>query len=130
MTTCKYRSVDKEGRIICRKLGAKENEVSLALCRECPWKRIECDHLRFSLYKTVPAPIVVRYATGRTEVWNNEPPALHFRRAACALKVSPIHSPQQCAACTLRTCGNAGETERVAAGRVVTFPQPAAAAVG
>ncbi len=130
MPTCEFRSVDKDGRIICKKITEGDNEVSPNLCRECPARKANCTHLTFSLLKTVPSPIVVRYATGRVEVWNDDPPALHFRRAACALHVVPIQSPVQCLACSARVCRVPVEPQPVPAqaGKVVHFPSPAAVA--
>lgn len=130
MPTCEFRAVDKDGRIICKKIAEGDNEVTPNLCRDCPARKANCEHLTFTLRKTVPSPIVVRYATGRVEVWNNEPPALHFRRAACAEQVVPIHSPTQCLACAVRVCRVPVEPQPVAVppGRVVHFPTPAAVA--
>jgi hypothetical protein len=129
MTVCDYRSVDKDGRIICQKITEGDREVSPNLCRDCPAKQVSCDHLRFTLSKTAPSPIVVRYATGRVEVWNNDPPALRFQRAACSVRVSPISAAAQCLSCAMRSCRIAVEAEpAVRSGKVVRFPQPVAAA--
>jgi hypothetical protein len=127
MSTCEFRSVDKTGRVVCDKVEGGNNEVSPALCQDCPFKRAECEHLRFTLHKTAPAPIVVRYATGRVEVWNNDPPSVRFQRAACALKACPVQSPEQCFACPSRTCRVAAP-QPAAVGRVVSFPRPVAVA--
>ena len=99
---CEHRSVAADGRIVCAKITLGDNEVSPNLCRNCPAKTIACQHLRFSLQKSSPSAIVVRYASGRTEVWNDEPPAVSFLHAACAAKVTPIANPRECAACSLR----------------------------
>jgi len=133
MSTCEFRAVDKDGRVVCQKIGQGDCEVSPNLCRECPGKQANCEHIRFTLAKTAPAPIIVRYATGRVEVWNNDPPALRFQRAACAVKAAPIQSPSQCLACTMRTCRALVEVQPVVQpiahpGKVVQFPRPVAVA--
>ena len=132
---CEHRSVAADGRIVCAKITLGENEVSPNLCRDCPAKTIACQHLRFSLEKSSPSVIVVRYAGGRTEVWNDEPSSISFLRAACAAKVAPISSPKECAACRLRltTLPQPQVREKVAQprpreGKVVPFPQHVAAA--
>ena len=131
---CEHRSVAADGRIVCAKITLGNNEVSPNLCRDCPAKTIACQHLRFSLEKSSPSAIVVRYAGGRTEVWNDEPPSISFSRAACAAKVAPVTNPKECAACSLRltTLPQPQVREKVAPrkpreGKVVPFPQPVAA---
>jgi len=131
---CEHRSVAADGRIFCAKITLGDNEVSPNLCRDCPAKTIACGHLRFSLQKSSPSAIVVRYAGGRTEVWNDEPPSISFLRAACVAKVAPITGPRECAACSLRltTLPQPQAEEKVARrkpreGKVVPFPQPVAA---
>jgi hypothetical protein len=131
---CEHRSVAADGRIVCAKITLGDNEVSPNLCRNCPAKTIACRHLCFSLQKSSPSAIVVRYAGGRTEVWNDEPPSVSFLHAACAAKVAPITSPRECAACSLRltTLPQPRVTEKTVqrkprGGRVVRFPQPVAA---
>jgi hypothetical protein len=131
---CEHRSVAADGRIVCAKITLGDNEVSPNLCRNCPAKTIACRHLCFSLRKSSPSAIVVRYAGGRTEVWNDEPPSISFLHAACAAKVAPISSPKECAACSLRltTLPQPQVKEKVArrkprGGKVVPFPQPVAA---
>ncbi|TEU16451.1 MAG: hypothetical protein E3J21_10690 [Anaerolineales bacterium] len=131
---CEHRSVAADGRIVCAKVTLGDNEVSPNLCRNCPAKTIACHHLCFSLQKSSPSAIVVRYAGGRTEVWNDEPPSVSFLRAACAAKVAPIASAKECAACSLRltTVPQPQVREKAARrkpreGKVVPFPQPVAA---
>ncbi|MFB0537553.1 MAG: hypothetical protein ACETWR_21520 [Anaerolineae bacterium] len=131
---CEHRSVAADGRIVCAKITLGDNEVSPNLCRDCPAKTIACHHLCFSLQKSSPSAIVVRYANGRTEVWNDEPPSVSFLRAACATKVAPITSPKECAACSLRltTLPQPQVREKAARpkprdGKVVPFPQPVVA---
>jgi len=131
---CEHRSVAADGRIVCAKITLGDNEVSPNLCRNCPAKTIACHHLCFSLQKFSPSAIVVRYAGGRTEVWNDEPPSVSFLRAACAAKVAPIASPKECAACSLRltTLPQPQVREKAArrkprGGKVVPFPQHVAA---
>ncbi|MBC8249689.1 MAG: hypothetical protein H8E90_08420 [Anaerolineales bacterium] len=130
---CQYRSVGRDGRITCKKIVEGDNEVSPNLCRDCPARQINCDKLRFSLQKSSPSPIVVRYGNGHSEVWNNEPARITFLRAACVAKVAPISDPRQCAACALRTAGEPVLEEvllpKVARrGKVIAFPQRVAAA--
>ncbi len=146
---CEHRCVDREGRITCQKIVGGDSEVSPNLCRTCPARQIGCEKLRFSLEKSAPSPIVVRYGNGHTEVWNNEPAKITFLRAACATKVAPISDPRQCAACALRTVGEPileeiplphvvrqalrqaqeGPHQDVATGgKVISFPQRVAAA--
>jgi hypothetical protein len=129
---CEHRSVAADGRIVCAKITLGDNEVSPNLCRNCPVKTIVCRHLRFSLQKLSPSAIVVRYASGRTEVWNDEPPSVSFLHAACAAKVAPISSPKECVACSLRPTTLPQVREKAArrkpaGGKVVPFPQPVAA---
>ena len=131
---CQYRSVGRDGRITCKKIVEGDNEVSPNLCRDCPAKQVGCDKLRFSLEKSSPSPIVVRYGNGHSEVWNNEPAKITFLRAACVAKVAPISDPRQCAACALRTASEPVLEEiplprKVArGGKVIVFPQRVAAA--
>ena len=131
---CEHRSVAADGCIVCAKITLGDNEVSPNLCRNCPAKTIACQHLRFSLQKSSPSAIVVRYVNGRTEVWNDEPPSVSFLRAACAAKVAPITSPRECAVCSLRltTLPQPQVREKAARrkpgeGKVVRLPQPVAA---
>jgi hypothetical protein len=131
---CQYRSVARDGRVICTKIAEGDNEVSPNLCRDCPARQIGCDKLRFSLRKSSPTPIVVRYGNGHSEVWNDQPPKIAFLRAACAAKIAPISDPRQCAACALRTAGEPVLEEirlprKVAGGgKVIPFPQRVAVA--
>ena len=81
---CQYRSVARDGRIICKKIVEGENEVSPNLCRDCPARQIGCEKLHFSLEKLSPSPVVVRYGNGHSEVWDDEPARIRFVRAACA----------------------------------------------
>jgi hypothetical protein len=101
-TPCEHRQVTAGGRVVCRKAPKSDAEVSPALCASCPATLVGCEHLRFTLRKHAPVPIVVRYAGGRTEVWDDVPPAMRFERAACALRREPIGGPADCAGCALR----------------------------
>jgi len=140
-TTCAHRSVARDGRIVCDKIAEGDNEVSPNICRDCPARQVGCDKLRFSLEKSSPSPIVVRYGNGHSEVWNDEPSRITFLRAACVAKIAPISDPRQCAACALRTVGEpvleevplprvVRPTHRQAArgGKVIPFPQRVAVA--
>ena len=130
---CEHRTVSRDGRIVCKKIVEGQAEVSPNVCRQCPFRAVNCQHLRFSLRLTSPSPLVVRY-NGHTELWDDGPAELRFDRAACAARVMPIHSPQACAECALRqpafeACPAAAEA---GTGRVVAFPgsREAVAAAG
>jgi hypothetical protein len=135
LASCEHRSVSKEGRIVCSKIVEGDPEVSPNLCRDCPFKTVDCGHLRFSLRLSSPSPLIVRF-NGRTEVWDDDPPRLSFERAACAARVTPIHDPRACANCTLRQSLQAEPDPATVThsqpGRVVAFPgrEPALAAAG
>ena len=130
---CQYRSVASDGRIVCSKIAEGDNEVSPNICRGCPARQVGCDKLRFSLRKSSPTPIVVRYGNGHSEVWNDEPPRISFLRAACAARIAPLGDSRQCAACGLGTVRGPILEEipmpKVArGGKVIPFPQRVAAA--
>ena len=76
--------------------------MSVNLCRACPVAQINCQHLRAGLEKKVSTPITVRFATGRVEVWDDAPPTIDFKQAACAAKTMPIQSPRDCSGCPIR----------------------------
>lgn len=99
---CQFRQVDNHGRILCHVIKGGDREVSVNLCRACPVSQINCQHLRAGLEKKVSTPITVRFATGRVEVWDDAPPIIDFKQAACAAKTMPITSPRDCAGCPLR----------------------------
>jgi hypothetical protein len=101
LNSCEHRTVSKDGRIVCRRIVEGDNEVSPKVCFSCPFKAVNCSHLRFSLCQTSPTPITVRY-NGRVEIWDDEPPELRFERAACAKKKIPILDARSCAGCPLR----------------------------
>jgi hypothetical protein len=98
---CPHRTVDNGGRILCGLIKNGDREVSVNLCRACPVPQINCQHLRATMDKKVSTPITVRYATGRVEVWDDEPPTIGFKHAACSAKTMPINSPRDCAGCQL-----------------------------
>jgi hypothetical protein len=100
--TCEHRKVSDDGRIICSKIALGDNQVSPNLCRDCPAKACNCDHLRFSLQKPSLSPIVVRWGNGHTEVWDDQPPLISFLHSACSLKALPISSSRDCMGCVLR----------------------------
>ena len=135
LSACEHRTVSKDGRIVCQKIVEGDSEVSPNVCRECPYKAIDCAHLRFSLRLNSPSPLVVRF-NGRSEVWDDGPPRLTLERAACAERVVPIHGVRACANCALRQPLRVAAAESraaqpaAAAGRVVSFPtrEPLAAA--
>ena len=98
---CEHRAVSKDGRIVCRKIVQGENAVSPDLCRTCPFRAVNCSHLRFSLIHTSPSPLLVRF-NGHTELWNDEPAEVRFRQAACSARILPIEHPDFCTGCSLR----------------------------
>jgi hypothetical protein len=135
LSPCQHRTVSKDGRIICSKIVEGEGEVSPNICRSCPYKQVNCAHLRFSLRQTSASPLIVRY-NGRTEVWNDGPPELRFEHAACMAKVTPVYEPRSCEGCTLhKALQPAADQPRrrrsnvIGAGKVVAFPsrEPVAA---
>jgi len=100
---CSHRTVTEDGRVVCAKISRGEREVSPALCAACPAARINCQHLRFTLEQDGPSTLVVRYGSGKTEVWaDDRPPQVRFTRAACALLRLPLVNTTPCATCT---CG-------------------------
>ena len=123
---CEHRTVSKDGRIVCAKIVEGETEVSSDRCRNCPFKAVNCSHLRFSLQQVTPSPLTVRY-NGRVEVWDDDPPEILFEQAACLAKVAPIEHPRACIGCVLRRPIDAPAERprrRVAgAGKVVPFPE-------
>ena len=98
---CEHRAVSKDGRIVCRKIVQGENAVSPDLCRTCPFRAVNCSHLRFSLLHTSPSPLLVRF-NGHTELWNDEPPEVRFQQAACSVRIVPIEHPNFRTGCSLR----------------------------
>jgi hypothetical protein len=105
LSPCDHRTVSKEGQILCAKIAEGENEVSPAICRVCPFKAVNCRHLRFSLRQEKPSPLIVRH-NGRTEVWDDEPPRVVFQQAACSARVVPVDDARACAGCALREAAN------------------------
>jgi hypothetical protein len=99
---CQFRQVDAHGRILCNLIKGGDREVSVNLCRACPVAQINCQHLRAGLQKHTSTPITVKFATGRVEVWDDQPPTIEFKQAACAAKTMPIHSARDCAGCPIR----------------------------
>jgi len=98
LCSCPQRGVADDGRVVCTKISRGDNEVSPALCAACPAAQINCQHLRFTLEKSLASSIIVHYGNGKTEVWDDRPPALRFNRAACLARVVPIVSGKDCAA--------------------------------
>jgi hypothetical protein len=140
LSSCEHRSVSKDGRIVCKKIvegDTPDGQVSPNVCRACPFKAVNCAHLRFSLSQHTPTPLIVRF-NGRTEVWDDESPEVKFEQAACAAKVTPIQHPKQCTGCALRQpCQTPAQQvprrgkAAAASGKVVTFPsRERAAATG
>jgi hypothetical protein len=99
---CQHRAVLEDGRVTCSKIALGDREVSPEICAHCPARACNCQHLRFSLEKIALTPITVRWASGRVEVWDDQPPRVSFLHSACAQKTMPILSPADCVACSLR----------------------------
>ncbi len=99
--SCPYRSVSRDGRVACGKIAGGDDSISPTLCGQCPFRAVDCSHLRFSLRLRTPSPLIVRF-NGRTELWDDEPPRLSFDRAACAIRALPIEKCQDCTSCSLR----------------------------
>ena len=99
---CPYRQVDDDGHILCEKIKTGDREVSPNICRACPISAIHCAHLRATLDHQARPPLTVRYGNGKTEIWDDLAPTITLQRAACAVKVTPILSPRDCAGCPLR----------------------------
>lgn len=110
---CQHRSVSEDGRVTCDKIVVGDHEVSPQVCDNCPASICNCHFLRFSLEKTALTPITVRWASGRMEVWDDQPPRVSFLRAACALKTTPVLSPADCLDCPLRHSIVAGTTDQM-----------------
>jgi hypothetical protein len=100
--TCDYRRVSDDGRVTCGKIALGDDEVSVAVCHNCPARICDCPHLCFSLQKISRSPVRVRWANGHVEMWNDQPPGVSFLRSACALKTISISSPEECLGCDLR----------------------------
>lgn len=126
---CPQRQVADDGRIVCRLIAAGDNEVAPQLCHDCPVRTAGCAHLRCSLQKVASSPIVVRYATGRSEVLEGQPARISFLQAGCAARVAPLHSARECAACAQHSArAAAAVTAPAVGGKVIAFPRRVAAA--
>ena len=122
---CAFRSVDGDGHIVCDKIRGLDRDVDSGICGTCPARACNCEHLRFSLLKSAPATLIVRYGNGHTEVWEGEPPSLSFLQAACAEKMVPISAPQWCASCELKAAVRPPEERQEpekAAPSIIQFP--------
>lgn len=135
LSACENRTVSKDGRIVCSKIVEGDNEVSPNVCRDCPFRAVDCAHLRFSLCLKSASPLIVRY-NGRTEVWDDGPAELRFERAACTAKVMPVYEPRSCTGCLLRkpfglNVERPRRPQMAGNGKVVSFPsREALAAAG
>jgi hypothetical protein len=120
--TCEHRKVADDGRIICSKIILGDNQVSPNLCRGCPAKACNCEHLRFSLQRPALSPIIVRWGNGRTEIWDDRPPAVSFVHSACEARTIPISSPRDCIGCPLRDGFLPQEGTQTATQEVMVLP--------
>ena len=132
LCSCPHRGVADDGRVVCAKISRGDNEVSPAFCAACPAAQINCQHLRFTLEKSLASSIIVHYGNGKSEVWDARPPAVHFNRAACLARVMPIVSSKGCAAgCVLHQAAvSKAEDMPVSVpmpGKVIPFPAALAA---
>ena len=132
LCSCPQRGVADDGRVVCTKINRGDNEVSPTLCAACPAAQINCQHLRFTLEKSLASSIVVHYGNGKSEVWDDRPPAVHFNRAACLARVVPIVSSKDCAAgCALYQAAVSQAEEMPVSvplpGKVIPFPAALAA---
>jgi hypothetical protein len=112
-TPCQHRTVLDDGRITCQRITGADNEVSPDICLHCPAAACGCLALKFSLEKVALTPIIVRWADGRAEVWDNQPPHVSFLRSSCALRKTPVRSPEQCLGCPLRQSPASTSTDPV-----------------
>jgi hypothetical protein len=101
-SACPHCAVKEDGCITCQKIAGADTEVSPAICQHCPARACDCGFLRFTLSKIVLTPVTVRWADGRVEVWNSQPPRVLFLRSACALKKTPLASSLDCLGCAWR----------------------------
>ena len=121
---CPYRQVDDEGHILCDKIKSGDREVSPNICRACPVSAINCSQLRATLDHQARPPLTVRYGNGKTEIWEDTAPSISLARAACAAKVTPIHSPRDCAGCPIRQPLVTADSLNVLAPRLAPAPMP------
>ena len=130
---CPHRSVSDDGRVLCAKIIDRNNAVSPQVCGDCPFRVIDCSHLRFTLSLSSTTPLMVRH-NGRTEVWDDGPPKVTLHRAACVAKVSQIEHPAVCAGCSRRRPLLYGgeqvipKPRPVCSSKVIPFPSRAAMA--
>lgn len=120
---CEHRTVSRDGRIVCDKIGAGDNSVTPDLCEGCPFRAVNCQHLQFLLEQRSPSALVVR-CNGRTEIWDDGHAEIRFRQAACSTRLVPIRQPHACAGCPLRQplVAAAAQTGTAArTGKVVPF---------
>ncbi len=133
LTYCQHRGVSEDGKVVCRKIGRGDQEVSLAICEACPAAACNCGHLRFSLEKQSETPVVIRYGNGRTEVLKSGPGGVRFTKSACAAQMRAIDTRTDCAGCPLRSDGFVREAiplthlDPPARAKVIPFPKAAAA---
>jgi len=120
---CNHRRVSDDGRVTCAKIILGDDEVSVGLCRSCPARICDCEHLCFSLQKISRSPVTVRWANRHVEIWNDQPPSVSFLRSACALKTISVSSPEECLGCDLRHGWPPGERAQIGQDRAVPVSQ-------
>ena len=98
---CPYRTAQLDGQLTCAKIGGSDREVTPDICAACPAAQIGCAHLRFSLVKNAPSPLLIRWGNGKQELLEADAPRVELARGACGEQVMPVHGPATCAACPL-----------------------------
>ena len=98
---CPYRTAQLDGQLTCAKIGGPDREVTPDICAACPAAQISCAHLRFSLVKNAPSPLLIRWGNGKQELLEADAPKVELARGACGEQVMPVHGPATCAACPL-----------------------------
>lgn len=111
---CPFRTAQLDGQLTCSKISGSDREVTADICAACPAAQIGCAHLRFSLVKNAPSPLLIRWGNGKQEVLEADAPRVELARGACGEQVMPVHGPSACAACPLH---QSWETQPTAATR-------------
>lgn len=105
LSYCQHRGVSEDGKVVCRKIGRGDQEVTLSICEACPAAACNCGHLRFSLEKEGDSPVVVRYGNGRSEVLDRGAQGVRLTKSACAVQLRTVDTRHDCNGCALRSEG-------------------------
>lgn len=100
--TCEYGKVWGDDDIVCSRTMLGDSRVSPNLCRECPARACNWEHLRFSVENPSLFPIVIRWVNGHSQTWNNQSADVSLIRSPCEAKAIRISSPRDCVGCALR----------------------------